>query len=103
MIAKAHAGEMPGVEAAKAIARRMNQPGVQDRAGLARAGLALLRQAEPANGGAVQVRRVANRLASALKADYSDPERCMEAATVATQLRSFARGMSPMVDTLCLC
>lgn len=100
----ASANVMPGVEAAKAIARRMNQPTAQDRVGLARAGLALLRQAGPENNGeARQVARAANRLASALKKDYRDPGRCMEAAAIATELRSFARGMLPMADTLCLC
>jgi len=90
------------VEVANALSRRMRQQGVQDRIGIAKEGLAILKRAEPASGEAKQVARAANRLANALKVEYADPKRGMEAASVATQLRSFAMGMKPMVDTLCL-
>jgi len=90
------------VEVAKALSRRMRQQGVQDRIRIAKEGLAILKKAEPAGGEAKQVARAANRLANALKPEYANPERGMEAASVATQLRSFAMGMKPMVDTLCL-
>jgi len=93
---------IPNVEIAKEIARRMGKPTVRDRVGLARAGLCLLKQVEPVDGQAKQVERAANRLASALKAEYGNPNTGMEAASVATELRSFAMGIRPMVDTLCL-
>ena len=101
MIAQKTRQTIPSVEAAKELARRAGQPAAQDRIGLARTGLALLKQVEPTNGEAKQVERAANRLANALKAEYGNPERSMEAASVATELRSFAMGMRPMVATIC--
>ncbi len=89
------------VEIANALARRMMQPTAQDRIGLAKEGLAFLKQLEPKNGEAKQVERAANRLANALKIEYGNPEKSMEAAIVATELRSFAMGMKPMVATIC--
>ena len=91
---------IPNVEIAKELARRMRQPTAQGRIGLARAGFALLKQVEPANGEAKQVERAASRLANALKPEYSTA-RGMEAASVATELRSFVMGMKPMVATIC--
>ena len=82
------------VEIAKELSRRMRQPTVQDRVGLARAGLALLKQAEPVNGEAKQVARAANRLANALKAEYGTPN-SMGAASVAVELRTFAGSVAP--------
>ena len=102
MLAQKTKQTIPNVEIAKELARRMRQPTAQDRIGLAKEGLAILKQVEPVNGQAKQVERAANRLANALKADYGNPKKGMEAASVATELRSFAMGMRPMIDTLCL-
>ena len=92
---------IPNVEIAKELASRMRQPTAQDRIGLARTGLALLKEIEPVNGEVKQVVRTANRLANSLKVEYKNPEKSMEAAIVATELRSFAMGMKPMVATIC--
>ena len=86
----------------KCIVSRMRQPTARDRVELAKQGLALLKQVEPVNGTQKKVLRTANRLASALEREYEKPEKRIEAATVATEIRSFAMGMKPMVDTLCL-
>jgi len=102
MISQKTKQTIPSVEVAMAIANRMRQPTVQDRIGLARIGLALLQQVQPKNGEAKQVEMAAYLLARVLAREYSKPEKSMEAASVATQLRSFAMGMKPMVDTLCL-
>jgi hypothetical protein len=79
----------------------MRQPTAQDRIGLARKGLALLKEVEPLNGDEKQVARAANRLANSLKVEYKNPDKRIEAAIVATELRSFAMGMTPMVATIC--
>ena len=97
MISQKTKQTIPSVEVAMAIANRMRQPTVQDRIGLA-----LLQQVQPKNGEAKQVEMAAYLLARVLAREYSKPEKSMEAASVATQLRSFAMGMKPMVDTLCL-
>ena len=101
MIAQKTKQIIPNVEVAKGLARRMRQPTAQDRVGLAREGLALLKQVEPKNGEARQVERAASRLANSLKVEYTNPGRSMEAASVATELRSFAMGLKPMVATIC--
>ncbi len=93
---------IPNVEVAMAIAGRMRQPSVQDRIALGRIALAVLKQVEPKNGEAKQVEMAAYLLARVLAREYANPEKSKEAAIVATELRSFAMGMRPMVDTLCL-
>jgi len=101
MIAQKTRQTARNVEIAKEIARMVRQPAMSDKIGLARMGLSLLKKSEPENGEAKQVERAANRLANALKVEYGNPERSMEAASVATELRSFAMGMRPMVATIC--
>ena len=90
------------VKAAEFLVKLIRQPARENRIELANLGLRLLKRVEPVNGEAKQIQRAANRLASALRIEYENPAKAMEAATVATELRSFARGMAPMVDTLCL-
>jgi len=87
---------------ANALANRMEKSTAQNRITLATTGLALLKQEEPVNGEVQKVQMAAIRLANALKKEYKNPQTAMKAATVATELRSFAMGMAPMVDTLCL-
>ena len=92
MIAKTRT--MPNVELAKELVRRMGQPTAQDRIGLARAVFAILKQEGLVNGEAKPIIRVANRAATALKAEFGTTKG-MEAASLAGGLLTFAGSMRP--------
>jgi hypothetical protein len=100
---------VPNVLIAESLAKRMNVPTVQDRIGLAMKGLALLKEVPITNGEYKQVAMAAGKLADSLKKEYQNPQTRIKAAKVATELKSFAREITPfgsakieIIDTLCL-
>ena len=109
MITQTRQKTIPNVMIAVALVKRMNAPTVRDRIGLAKMGLALLKDVPMTNGEYRQVVMAAEKLAEALRQEYSKPETRMEAAAVAIEIKSFARGITPfgsskieILDTLCL-
>ena len=103
MIMKTKQTTNQNVEIAKTMARRMWQPTVQDRIGLAREGLLFLKKVEMVNGEVSQVVRAAGRLANALeKFEYPKAGKGLEAAGVVSEIRSFISEIKPMAESACL-
>ena len=97
------------IDRAETFVTRLNRGGVRDRPGFAIKGLQWLKKVRMTNGEYTQMVPIAERLAESLERDYQDPKKGMAAAAAATEIKAFARGITPfgsakieIIDTLCL-